>query len=160
MLGGEHSCSQMEFVFIRGGEDFCTSIRKHQRMRSRLPAWFVLCLLANFWGCAHFPEILQNCVACQIFCENVLDSFSCFYIEIVYLNITFCCASRGTSGGGGEKHEIYAGGHLFDDLFFPGPSWAMVPSPLPPPPPICYCAPTGSVFRCATQFQQNEHTPV
>ena len=80
-----------------------------------------------------------------------------FEIEIVHLNITFCCASSGSSGRvrGAEKYEIYAGGHLLRTYFYRA---ELGHGPLAPW--IRYCAPTCSVFRHATQFQQDEHTPV
>ena len=39
-----------------------------------------------------FVEIFQNCMVRQVFWENVLDSFSCFYIEIAFSKFTFCAA--------------------------------------------------------------------
>ena len=35
-------------------------------------------------------EVTRNYVVRQFFWVNVLDSFSCIYIEIAYSNFTFC----------------------------------------------------------------------
>ena len=40
--------------------------------------------------CARFAELLQNCTKRQDFWENMLDSFSCFYIKILYSNVIIC----------------------------------------------------------------------
>ena len=41
-------------------------------------------------GCAHFAENFAKLYRAPDFTENVLDSFSCFYIEIAYSNFTLC----------------------------------------------------------------------
>ena len=50
------------------------------------------CVVRKLQGCTHFAEIVQTCVAKPGFWENVLDIFSCFYIEIICSNFTFCGA--------------------------------------------------------------------
>ena len=63
VLGGEHSCSQMEFVFIREGEDLCTSIRKCNGKETSTSVEQTSCLVRSLF--IGGVLILQNCVACQ-----------------------------------------------------------------------------------------------
>ena len=76
VLGGEHSCSQMEFVFIREGEDFCTSIRKCNGKETATDAEQTSCLVRvmftskfpglysfsrNFAKICGIPDLLGEC---------------------------------------------------------------------------------------------------
>ena len=76
VLGGEHSCSQMELVFIREGEDSCTSIRKCNGKETSTDAEQTSCLVrvmftSKFLGVCSFsrnfaklcgmPDLLGEC---------------------------------------------------------------------------------------------------
>ena len=72
-------------IIVEVIRDICLLLRQRnwfisERRRFSAPLHPASCIkrITHERGCAHFAEIFAK------FWENVLDSFSCFYIEIVY----------------------------------------------------------------------------
>ena len=83
----------MEFVFIRAGEDSCTSIRKCNGKEKSTDAEQTSCLVRVMFT-SKLPGV---CSFSPKFCKIVRHARSfgrmcsiVFEIEIVHLNITFC----------------------------------------------------------------------
>ena len=79
---GRNVCIELDFTIIHNVRIVALDI-----LSATIMPVCLFCLILSL-GCAGFAEILQNCGA-PYFWYNVLDSFSCFYIEIAYSNFTF-----------------------------------------------------------------------